>query len=694
MVVATFTLEIIAGGVEVETELPLEIYLQKRVEHFTYLKVVPDYAVALDWVKPPKVSSDRNLAVLDRSVTLPGNTFADQSEFYGYQARTGLSIISRYSELLITNEYIRDEIGRLKPLFYTHDLPQGSSKIRLEKFVNGHSIEISSGYKWVESRRRLYTNYLNEYDTERGDYVLYYVNYIDEDGNGHREMLNPQPAAREATWEDIDPDTGELIGGDLLIYSKTLTSSAYSYTMNQVGTYFYRPYSQSLIRPLGTRQSTPEEPWIMKFSAGRLHAVTNGAARIYSLPEYNTQPFYPSIPYLNAINENVEIVNDHVIFFRRDYVYIRPDLGFHCQLVITDFEGNVVQVLSTNSSLEGERWADTDVFIDTQSIASWDNYGGFVTIGTKILPSYSVRATYVYRSRELDYTALNLNPFLNRSIEDKMIVFYVIPNVGAAVRAMHHLIVDRDGYIVECSQQETTSYPGLQLKNLSGDYNPDTVIGTSYLDFLEEYAVGYPNDNAYAILAEINNIFTETVDELTIVDVREQGDSIKEERVYETLKRAAKLAQTRYFYGPDGQEIPKAHVLVAEPPLTLLEGYGGSLTKERAESLMREQIASDVHVVFDWTFPSTEYTLESDNEEVTITWKWINSQAEYRVYYKTNAVGEWLLLHTEPPTSIRDDMTYVHTGLNAGDVMYYCVRAVVDGVEFPELYSTAIEVDS
>ena len=56
----------------------------------------------------------------------------------------------------------------------------------------------------------LYTNYTNYFEESTGKYNLYFVSGVDLQGVAFNELLNLIPVFKEASWEDVDLESGEL----------------------------------------------------------------------------------------------------------------------------------------------------------------------------------------------------------------------------------------------------------------------------------------------------------------------------------------------------------------------------------------------------------------------------------------------------------------------------------------------------
>ena len=398
-------------------------------------------------------------------------------------------------------------------------------------------------------------------------------------------------------------------------------------------------------------------------------------------------------------------VNERVLASTRRGLGIDPQAGLHLTLFISDFENNLLRVLTTDVGLHGKRYSDTDVFYESDQIRSWDNEGGFVALATKLHPSYQLAAQYYYEADDYEYVGYNLNPLFNKDMIGKMVVFYMIPDVDPDDNAIHHLVVDRAGVIVECSQSLGFSHENLQLHDKDGNYNPRTVIGTKYMSeietdtFLNNFVAGYSNSKGFGVLAEVVLLNLDDKDDMVLYDVREVGGSLRPDTLKEALLANPRILQSAVMYGEEGQEVPKNKVVMLQAPLSLRNDYGGAIPVDQAERLLAQHLDSSCLPVIEWQHPKPEITAWSTtSEKVDLEWTWEGPQLLYRLYKRTNAVGEWLEIYSASGSPTPASMSYTDTDVEAGDVVYYTVRAEEtvrgEAVLYPRTHSISVKVAS
>lgn len=696
------TLELIADsssgyGTPQKYYLDLVDHVHKRSELFIYTDQVRDESVPIVYLENAELDSWRNIQLINRSYNIPLNSPSRIVSGAPWAKTTSVSYSTEYSDVLVTNRAFVDQYGKTRPLFLKHTLPADVTECSLHVVSGGERFDVDTGYELDLASSAIYTNYENFFNPDTGAYRLYYVVCTTSSGERAHELLNPVPVAQEATWEDIDLDTGKLITSRP-IYSRERNTSGYTFYFNAGDTWYIKPLSRSLIQPRLPVGREPEDSWYLRFTAGDLSAYTNSTVNRYYLPEFDQQSFTPSKPYRFSIYERLVFVNNKTVAATRKNLKISPEDGLHIVILTYDVEGLLIRAFTTDGQLEGTRYSDTEVFYESDKILTWDNRSGIVGLGTKVHPSWTMRAQYYYEADDYEYSLRNLNPLQERDAKDYLFIFYCVPNVDADDRGIHHLVVDSDGVIIYSSQSNGFAYPNLQLKDSDGLYNPETVVGLKYISdiesdtFVTRYAVGYDNTNAYAILAEVvlNHLGWEE-DQLEI-DVRRKGGVVSSEAFSRAIRANPRILQSFLGYGEDGQEIPLTNVMYIRAPITLLEDYGGDLTQDQAEDLITQHLNSAVSPIIEWQYPASELSGDStEAAQVDLTWTWEEPGLTYKLYRKTNPTGAWEEIHSVASPAY-GGISYTDTDVVSGGVYYYLVRTNDGSYDYPGGNSLAVKV--
>jgi hypothetical protein len=275
-----------------------------------------------------------------------------------------------------------------------------------------------------------------------------------------------------------------------------------------------------------------------------------------------------------------------------------------------------------------------------------------------------------------------------------------VPDVNDADVAIHYLAVDSSGEIAYCSQAEGISLPNLQLKNLDGSYNPNTVVGLKYISdidsdtFITRYTAGFQNDYGYMILSEVSVVDTSIEENQFEVDVRRPGNAIDPSVLDRVLLANPRILQSVLGYGEDGQVVPENAVMVVDAPYSLLEEYGGLLTRDQAEELLQLHVPAGVYCVFNWEYPESELSGSSTvAAQVDLSWTWEGPGYTYNVYRKDTAISDPVLIHSEvaPPEGT---ISYTDTAVTSGSVYHYAVKISDGTYEYPSSNKLAVMVQS
>ena len=709
---AELTLELVAHGPQQTAILPIAAHVQKYTDRFIYTDRVDETSVPVAYYESDPLDSWRNLQVLDRTHLIAANTFDFVAPKDSWSEVTSTSFTSMYKEVAITHKTVVDRSGKLRPVFFRHDLPANTVEANIHVVRNGVIKDIEGGYLADIDNDVIYTNYRNIYDHNTGDYILYFVTSVDSEGTPKHQLLSPEPVAKEATWEDVDLETGKL-KEEVPLFSRSKTSSGYTFHMNIAQTYYIRVLESSLINPKHPAGVDPEDPWNIRFGAGEFSTYVNGKFRRYWLPEYMAQPFQPYYPYVYSPYRKMFWVNRNTLKATRDHLAIDPTKSMHATIFVYDEDEVLRYVYTTDASMEGERYSDTGgdnvVTYETDKIASWDNAGGFISMGVEIDPNWNFYATYYFEAKDYEYTSKSLNPLQDKNVLNYLWVFYMIPDADDNDKAIHMMAVDRSGYIASTTQVAGRSYPNLTLFNTDGSPNPDTVIGKKYRsavsgqDFMNEYTAQWDNSYGYYVLAEVLVLDTGIKEDSFVVDVRREGASFTEEGFKEAVQANPRILQSKHGYGDYGQEVPVGGSYIVHYPISLLDGYGGHMLKSTAETALRDYIPAYTYPIFNQEYPSSLVDAKSTlSERIDFKISWEGPNYSYNIYKKDNPGAEWVFFKTISaktksevgawPVKGAIWMSETDTDVESGSVYYYTVRIQEGSVEYPGTDTLSIKV--
>ena len=712
MAKAELTLELIAHGPQQEIILPISAHVHKYKERFIYTDRIDSSSTPIVYYESKALNSWQNLQIIDRTHLISANTYDLVAPKDSWTEFTSSSFSSMYKEVSITNKIVTDLNGKLRPLFFRHDLPDNTVEASISIVQNGVVKDIESGYLVVLDEDTIYTNYRNIYNYDDGSYILYYVSSVDSEGNATQTLLTPESVAREATWEDVDLSTGK-IKEEVPLYSKEKSSSGYTFHMNIAQTYYVRVLEESVIAPKRPAGIEPTDPWNIRFSAGEFSTYVNGKFRRYWLPEYMQQPFQPSYPYAFSPYRRTTWVNRNTLKATRNNIYIDPRKSMHMEVYVYDEDEVLRNIYTTDTSVDGDRYESTGsdevVNYDSYSIASWDNRGGFIQFNIELDPNWTYYASYFYSSKEFEYSSITLSPLQDKDVLNSMWVYYMVPDADENDRAIHVLSVGGDGLITSTTQIKGRSYPNLSLKNEDGSYNPDTIVGTKYRSsidsdtFIKSYTAQENNNYAYYILAEVLVMDTSVKEDSFVVDVSRSGMTFKEESFPSVVVSNPRVLQSVHGYGESGQEVPSGGSCIIHYPSSLLEKYGGNLNSMETIGLLKANLPVYTYPVMIEDHPKSLIDFKSTvTNVVDIKVSWEGPKYSYEIYKKVNSGAEWEFFKSIDKKSFEEVGSWPKEGaiwlsevdddVESGSTYYYTVRVREGNVEYPGADLISIKV--
>lgn len=666
-------------------ELNVSSYVHKRIERFIYSPFLKTDATPISYIEYDKVDANKNIQIIDKLNSYRNNILIQED----YIVTNVQSVRLPYKNILATHKY--SIINNKKvPLFYKHRLPEGTLNCEVSQISSDEVkrdfdflIDIDAGF--------IYTNANNYYNELTKDYLLFTVHGATRSGS-FNQILNVESVISEASWEDLDQDTGFIKEGSA-VYTKENSTNSYLYRFNLNSDYYIKPEKEETFNIKPFDNSSVDTSWFFRLSNGSFNLLKDGKVLNYTLPEYNTQSFFPYYPIRYSTFIEAKYVNEKILKIPQDNLFIKPETGQHFELRIFNSDGILIKVFSTDNSLHGSKYKDTSVIYE-DGITSWDNYSGFIALKNSIDISWKYNASYFYNSKDYEYTLLNLNPVFNKEILNSTVVFYLIPNTIS--NALHYLLISKDGQIKYTSQSQGIDYPNLQLLNSDNTYNTNNIIGMKYLseindNFLSTYSYGYDNNHNYLIVAELNFIDNLLVENIVKFDLTRKGNSLEPLKLNKTYRKNPKLLQSVYGFGKNGQEVPFTGSGIIELPIELLEEYGGHMTKTEAEKLAKTHYPAYNAGIVDWVYPKTVLDGTSITPgQVKLTFTWEGPDYNYLIYRKSNYSDMWVLIGTVT-SLVNQNLVYTDINLQSGNTYYYAV-ALENNVVYPNSNSVCVKV--
>lgn len=677
-----------------ELDMDLYSHVHKRLERFVYQQLVPSRNTSLAYIEYEPLTV-RDLIFSDLSYVVPANRKQLINSNINYYVTPSKNFTSPYSEVLATHKTFVDDQYQARPLFYRHPLPNGVTEAKLYEVRSGNKLLVDRGYLIDTDAQSIYTNYQNYYDPDTDNYSLFWVVYT-ANGTSVEELLNPIPATKEATWEDIDLDNGKL-KSEYPLFFKEPSAGGTSFMFNRSTTWYIKPLARSLIQPQQPISDDVRESWFVQFTSGDFYTNVNNKMRHYWLPEYAAQNYSPYKPLKYDVRNVLTKVTNQVYKTVRERLAIKPLEGLHCEVRISDFDNQLIKIYTTDQTKHGLRYNDTSVFYDSNKIASWDNEGGYIAFAESILDSWKLEASLYYNLHQYIYTGLDLNPLLNSLIKEYRIIFYCIPDCVTGERAIHYLLVDINGKIKATSQSLGLTYGNQQLINIDGSYNVDHVIGMQYesleleTNWLSTYGAAKDNTHGYMLLCEVGLRTNKHISDGQVFPVVSKGAILTDSSFAEAVQSSPYILQSDVYYGPDGIVLPKNNVMIVNVPVSLLNQYGGDFTASELQQQLSKNLPAAAYAVYNYEHPYVELD-QLDSEDIELDIDWPGPGWVIRLYKSVSQNGLFVLQTTFGPDSTPTNYIFFDDTSDSGDIVSYQARLFKDSIEYPAKYTLTVEV--
>ena len=638
--------EINIKNISKEITLPVIACVKAPTETISYTSYINNKNVALAYFESKENVSDKNIYVQDLSWRLPENNRNLLIKDAFVEAK---SFSSAYKELLITNKFYIDKQGAEVPLYYKHKT-KFLQEPRVTSSKKGNFTEESS---FIFSDGYLYTNLNNQ--VRDYDYLIYSIVGTGTDGKSVNEILSLTEAVPLASEDSVNEE-GVIIE---TCYFREERTNSFDYIIfksssgcldEHTSSGFYIKALEDNCLKLSIRKELKQEnAWNVTVKNNILFS----GGRKYWLPEYEMQPFNPKYGVLKALNQTCKILNLVTIKINQTNLFTSKDMPLEIKLYNSE-----------------------NKYIKNINASAVDHFNGIVRLTESIGDlSYTVKANYGFKSNELIYTKLNANAFENKKMLDGRYFFYIKSNAERGTNSLFHLYIDEESIIREVSEQR------LLLRNASGNYNQDTVIGKTLEEFKELYCYGYENQYQYMELGEVSYKDNCLLEETKLEDIRNFNGILDIEKAAD---RQWKILQSRHGYGEDGQTVQKNNVLVVEVPIRLLGKYGGSYTEQEVLTAVKRRIPAGTEVIIDYKYPVSKLTIDQSSKVNTISYSWEGSYM-YELQYSKNK-NNWTPIdsrgsNVEVPANYKFE--FEHTDLTSKEVLYYRCIIKDDEIEFP-----------
>lgn len=382
----------------------------RGVQEFYYTRTLPSRAVAIALVSTPPTSpaelTDINNTVylegdlsIRKSLTLdsfpPDFIASDLMQPVTISGATEYRLYNQFFE--ITNVLLDDST----PAFYVHPLPSSVDQQVVILDLNNNEVVTS---------------------TSRNGNLLYHslggapyrVRYVDGLGYLHTDLLQYLPVLTLAPFSAS---------------STTYTLSGRILTVSGTGTYNIRFTQRNGYQALSPYNSQPNTPWYARIRFGLTPVA----------PEWATQIFLPQRPYILATWVPGVVLDSHLIEFERKQIFYDPA---HLPDILV-FDKDYAIKFALEGTLPGSPRRRGTLYDWKRGLIQFvDTYKARVQVAVDLLSTDIVFGFYSYREDDVVYRNLDVNPFTNKGVKNKVVEFYYKNDDLDPFHYIYHQVID------------------------------------------------------------------------------------------------------------------------------------------------------------------------------------------------------------------------------------------------------------
>lgn len=303
------------------------------------------------------------------------------------------------------------------PLYYQHPLPGGVTSVAV---VDLKGNTVPSGYTIrTLTRGTSVTNYLlhsfpNVNNTTQS-FVPYQVRYVDAQGFVHLEILKFQNVIAKDQF-NATPNTYTMSTIVMTVFSSSTT-------------YYVRWFQTNGYQVLAPYGNIPNDPWFPRI---RFNLTPTP-------PEWPTQVWTPNRPFVLATWVPGTVLSTHVIQVERRPMYFRN--GIYPDVIVYDKDFVLKYALAgkTGNGFLFPWRLNQFVDIDTTT--------GILQVAVELDPTDNVFAFYSYEEDDVIFRDLDINPYTNPAIRNRVIQFYQKTNGIDPLHYIYYNILNSDGTV-------------------------------------------------------------------------------------------------------------------------------------------------------------------------------------------------------------------------------------------------------
>lgn len=387
------------------------------------------------------------------------------------------------------------------PLYYQHPLPSGVSSVVVLD-LQGNTIPSGYVIRTLTRGTAITTYLLHSFpsiNNQSFPFVPYQVRYVDAQGFSHLEIL-----------KFINVISKDPFNATASTYTSSILLLG---VFSSVITYYVRWYAQNGYQVLTPYDNIPNDPW---FARIRFNLKPTP-------PEWATQIWTPVRPYVLATWTPGTVLSKHVVQFERRPIYFHnnqyPDVLVYDKNYVLKY---ALAGKTGNGFLFPWR---LNQFVDI------DPNTGLVQVAVELDPTDIVFGFYSYQESDVIFRGLDVNPYTNPAVRNRVIKFYQKTNGLDTIHYLYYSILNSDG---------TT----FKTNDISPGTGTNHVFGT--------LLVGQAT----------------SVGDFTFTDARQKGGGLAP--LYQTLPQAVNFWDLGYW---DGKPFPSGGAMIIYLPVTVKQTF-------------------------------------------------------------------------------------------------------------------------
>lgn len=431
----------------------------RGIQEFYYTRELPSRAVAIAKVAtapltPAQLTDVNNTPYLEGSLKVwkssSFSSFASTPDYTAPDLNVALTISGD------TTYYVEDQFFELTnivsgstQLFFYHTLPNSVTDVKILD-LSGQVVDAVFSI----SANRLY------HDQDKGQ--AFRVRYVDAGGFMQVELLQYYPVLSEGTYTP---------GADSFVLSGP------ALTVSSTGAYYLRFIARNGYRALPPYDGAPNAPWFV-----RLRFPLKPPA-----PEWARQVFLPTRPYMLGVWVKGAVLDKRLVEFERKQVYQDPD---HLPDILV-FDKDYAIKYAIEGTTPGSPRRRGTLYPWKRGLfakGGIDYYNARVELLVELDPTDIVFGFYPYREQDVIYRALDVNPFTNPNVKNRVVQFYFKNDGLDPFRVLYHQILDDTGAAIAGLTNDAA--PGTGTKHVFATMVVGTSIGPNQFTITDIRSLG------------------------------------------------------------------------------------------------------------------------------------------------------------------------------------------------------------